>query len=131
MRNYSHQPRYHPRTQYKSHLVPEMFLLFFSQRTMVYTSNVFPETVMYPPSKLAISGISVNSKNSKINQFFSSKNLKLFNLNQPRSRGFFDLIHLSRIVVIEIFSFFSSKTDYRFEFLVKTYVYAGNFSLIQ
>ena len=40
-------------------------------------------------------------------------------------------IHLSRIVVIEIFSFFSSKTDFRFEFLVKTYVYAGNFSLIQ
>ena len=35
------------------------------------------------------------------------------------------------IVVIEIFSFFSSKTDFIFEFLVKTYVYAGNFSLIQ
>ena len=41
------------------------------------------------------------------------------------------LIDLSRIVVIEIFSFFSSKTDFIFEFLVKTYVYAGNFSLIQ
>ena len=40
-------------------------------------------------------------------------------------------IDLSRIVVIEIFSFFSSKTDFIFEFLVKTYVYAGNFSLIQ
>ena len=41
------------------------------------------------------------------------------------------IIHLSRIVVIEIFSFFSSKTDFGFEFLVKTYVYAGNLSLIQ
>ena len=40
-------------------------------------------------------------------------------------------INLSRIVVIENFSFFSSKTDFIFEFLVKTYVYAGNFKLIQ
>ena len=42
-----------------------------------------------------------------------------------------DQIQLSRFVVIEIFSFFSSKTDFRFEFLVKTFVYAGNFRLMQ
>ena len=82
--------------------------------------------VFFPDKVYEISFIIFRASRQKISTFGTFA-IWLF---LPLSR-ICSLIHLSRIVVIEILSFFSSKTDFRFEFLVKTYVYAGNFNLIQ
>ena len=74
--------------------------------------------------KITKTQLTSNDKN-----LITSQQKKYRSIQHPKI--FVEPIHLSRIVVIEIFSFFSSKTDFRFEFLVKTYVYSGNFSLMQ